>query len=151
MKIKAHIGGLLRNTVLSLLFLALGVGLAFVTQHFWHVAWYYTFACVAGLLGLSFVYNLISTLRSQVVLSEDTITLTSGLSSANTISYRVISTCVVSPSRIDELFGFYRVTIQWYDVMGKEQPYVICLSRSNAQVLIDALEEHQKNKGEENE
>ena len=145
MELKAHPGALLRRGLYALGIVAVGIGLSFACQYYWHVTWYVVTAVVGGIVGLGMVYNRVSTLRTRVRHMTDGrgLEIVDGLSSQpKVLLYQRMQSYATKPSRWNDRLGCVEVVLTAYTGASDSQEICLCLSKRDADALLDDLNKH---------
>ena len=141
MTFKAHKGLLIKRLAYLTLFAGAGAGLAFLTQHFWHIQWYSLFVPIAALMLLLGVYHILTVCFARIETTEEGVRLTEGIGGSKTvrIPYHQLVSYSLSSDKLDELLGYVKVTLTHQKGVAESIDYAITLSPKDANQLFDYL------------
>ena len=146
LNLKAHWGSLAKRWLYAVGLWGLAAALSFLTQYLWGIRWYAVFAPVSGILALAMAYNTISHLRTRVRhnAAGDAIVITDGLlgNKEHRFAYRRMTSYRTQPNALADKVGCTSVTLVAASGVGETVTYTVCLSKVDAQVLLDDLASH---------
>lgn len=145
LNLKSHWGALLRRWIYAVVLIGLAVGLAFLTQYLWQIAWYMLFAPIAGLIVLGMTYNTVNTLRTRVqTMGDEGISVREGVlgDRVHRLLYNRMISYETKPNRLDDKLGCVTVVLSAYVGATDKDEVSVCLSTQDAEQLLSVLAKH---------
>jgi len=150
LNLKSHWGTLLVRWIYAVVMLALGVGLSFLTQHLWEIRWYALYIPIVAIILLGMAYNTVNTLRTRVTHNPqgDGILVVDGVfgKKEHLFLYSRMESYRTKPSKLDDKMGCTQVILEAARGMSDKETYTLCLSKKDADRLLDDLAYHLSNK-----